>query len=127
MPAAAWHVCLAGKTGSDWRARKVTRLTQRRHSTIVETPSLKRPSLLNRTRLDDLLSVASFLAAGMRRREFIAAWCDGMAACRARGVLKPISRAAMIRSGFRKLDRCKFPVFPHGSRLGDKRRGWSIP
>jgi hypothetical protein len=37
------HVCLLGKTGSDRRTVKVTRLTQLRHSLIRVPPSILRP------------------------------------------------------------------------------------
>ena len=68
------------------------------------TPSLKRPSLLHRIHSDHHYRSLRFFSS---RHEAAVVhcgpgWCDGMAACRARGVLKPISRAAMIRSGFRK-------------------------
>jgi hypothetical protein len=47
MPAAAWHVCLTGKTGSEQRTIKVMRLTQAVWKRFSSPKNCKQPGAMD--------------------------------------------------------------------------------
>src|SRR6266705_2058902 len=75
MPTDPWHVCLAGKTGTDEQMVKTTRLTQLGHclvSTTASPPaSESAQSLLRCARFEADHHLLSFREVCMTRRDFI--------------------------------------------------------